>query len=266
MNPSTYGQSVTLTGTVYPPKATGMVSFYSNFAGLGKVEMKGGRATITLSTLPGGTESLTAIYDGDANDAPSTSPPLTQTVARASTFTGLTSSPDPSNIGQSVTFTASVSSTTATGTVTFYHGSTALGAGTVSDGIATLTVSNLSVGMHSITATYSGDGNYEGSTSPVRVQTVVAVAATTTTLVSSPNPSNLNQTVTLSATVSPATATGTVTFYHGTTSMGTATLSNGVATLAVSTLSAGQHSLTASYGGDANDAPSTSPAIIQTVN
>jgi hypothetical protein len=263
-NPTTYGQIVTLTATISPLAATGTVSFYSSTAALGKIGLNSGIAKLSISTLPGGLDPLIAVYSGDGTYPKSTSPTVTQTVNRASTFTGLTSSPNPSNFGQTVTFAATVSSTTATGTVTFYHGSTALGTSPVTGGTGALPISTLPVGAHSITATYSGDGNYEGSTSPPWLQTVKA--ATTTTLVSSPNPSNLNQKVTLSATVSPATATGAVTFYHGTTSMGTGTLSNGVATLAVSTLSAGQHSLTASYGGDANDAPSTSPAIIQTVD
>jgi hypothetical protein len=264
LNPSTYGQKLTLTAEVSPTAATGTVSFYSGAAALGQIALNNGVAKLKIATLPGGTDSLIALYSGDSTYPRSTSLPLTQTVNRAATFTGLTSSPDPSNLGQTVTFTASVSSTTATGTVTFYHGSTALGKATVGNGFATLATTALPTGSHSITAVYSGDGNYAGSNSPAWVQ--IVKATTTITLTSSPNPSNLNQTVTLTAAVSPSTATGTVTFYHGTTSMGTAALSNGIATLGVSTLTAGQHSLTAAYGGDSGDAPSTSPAITQTVN
>lgn len=93
----------------------------------------------------------------------------------------------------------------------------------------------------------------------------IPINPTTTALTSSPNPSTLNQSVTLTATVSPATATGTVTFFHGTTAVGTSALVGGAATLGVSNLSKGAHSLTATYGGDAEDLPSTSPAVNQIV-
>src|SRR5205823_15008247 len=91
-------------------------------------------------------------------------------------------------------------------------------------------------------------------------------AATSTGLASSPNPSTFGQSVALTATVSPSAATGTVTFKDGSTSLDTGTLSNGTATLTLSTLATGPHSLTAVYGGDANDAASTSPALTHTVN
>ena len=171
-NPSSYGQPVTLTATVSPLQATGTISFYSGFAGLGKIGLTNGQATITISTLNGGSDSLTAEYSGDATHPKSESAALIQTVNRASTFVGLTSAPDPSTVGQTVIFKATVSSTTATGTVTFYDGSTNLGGGTVANGVATLQVFTLSAGNHTITAVYMGDSNYEPSTSPNRIQKV----------------------------------------------------------------------------------------------
>jgi hypothetical protein len=48
-----------------------------------------------------------------------------------------------------------------------------LGSSVINSGQATLTLSSLAPGAHSITATYIGDPNNEGSsTSPVLVQTV----------------------------------------------------------------------------------------------
>jgi uncharacterized delta-60 repeat protein len=96
------------------------------------------------------------------------------------TTTTLTSSLNPSTYGQSVTFTATVtvsySYDVATGTVSFYDGSTLLGSGTLStaNGVttATFTTASLAVGTHSITATYSGDSNDLPSTSAVLSQTV----------------------------------------------------------------------------------------------
>ena len=88
--------------------------------------------------------------------------------------TTLTSSTNPSASGQSVTFTATVApnSGTPTGTVAFLDGTTQLGTGALSSGTATFSTTSLSVGSHSITAVYSGDGNFASSTSAVLTQTV----------------------------------------------------------------------------------------------
>ena len=83
------------------------------------------------------------------------------------TSTSLISSLNPSNFGQSVTFTATVSSEsgTPTGTVTFKDGATALGTVNLSGGQTQLSTSTLSVATHSITATYSGTSTFSPSTS-----------------------------------------------------------------------------------------------------
>lgn len=66
---------------------------------------------------------------------------------------------NPSTVGQTVIFTANVAPSTATGTVTFLDGTTAIGSGMLSGGKATLSTSGLSPRIHSITASYSGDAN-----------------------------------------------------------------------------------------------------------
>src|SRR5205807_1008637 len=79
----------------------------------------------------------------------------------------------------------------------------------------------------------------------------------------------LGSAVTFTATVTSSamgTPTGTVTFQDGAATLGTGMLSGGNATLATSALVGGVHSITAIYGGDANFASSTSPALMQTVN
>jgi putative nucleotidyltransferase with HDIG domain len=87
------------------------------------------------------------------------------TVNKASIGLSMSSSVGTSTQGHSVTFTATVTGTGATGTVTFGDGETTLGSSTLSNGTATYTISTLSVGSHSITAIYSGDANFAGSTS-----------------------------------------------------------------------------------------------------
>src|SRR4029077_18347928 len=160
-----------------------------------------------------------AVYSGDTNYASSTSSAFTQTVNKVTTATTLTSSLNPSTFGQAVTLTATVSpSSGPTGTVQFFDGATPLGTVALSGGTASLTTSTLAVGAHSITAVYSGDTNYAGSTSSALTQTVNRVT-TATALTSSLNPSVFGQAVTLTATVSPSSGpTGTVQFFDGATS------------------------------------------------
>jgi hypothetical protein len=184
----------------------------------------------------------------------------------APTTTTLGSAPNPSIYGQSVTFTATLSPSAATGSVQFFDGASSLGTVPVSGGNASLSMSTLSQGSHSITATYSGDTNYNGSTSSTLTQTINGSSVeTTTTLISNHNPSNNGQPVTFTATVSASTATGTVQFFDGSTSLGNAALNGGKASLTTSTLSAGSHSITAQYSGDASYNGSTSPVLSQVV-
>jgi hypothetical protein len=86
--------------------------------------------------------------------------------------TSLTSSPNPSAIGQSATFTATVTGLSPTGTVTFYDGTTVIGTCNLSAGSCSFTISSLSKGSHSITASYPGDGNNAASTSSALTQSV----------------------------------------------------------------------------------------------
>ncbi|UGV29152.1 autotransporter domain-containing protein [Rhodopseudomonas boonkerdii] len=188
-------------------------------------------------------------------------------VARANSNVTLVASPNPSLPGQAVTFTATVSGALPTGTVTFQDGTTTLGTGTLSGGLATFTTSALTSGTHAITAVYGGDTNNMSNTSSVLNQ-AVNQTATATVLVSSANPSTPGQAVTFTATVTgtSGTPTGTVTFMDGAATLGTGTLSSGLATLTTSALPSGTHAITAIYGGDANNASSTSSALSQAVN
>src|SRR5262249_38229733 len=97
------------------------------------------------------------------------------TITQANSTTTVSSSSSTSVYGQSVTFTATVTSGsgTPTGTVTFLDGSTILGTGTLdATGKATFTTSGLAVANHSITAVYGGSSNFTGSTSVALTQTV----------------------------------------------------------------------------------------------
>jgi hypothetical protein len=96
------------------------------------------------------------------------------TLSKASIGLSMSSSLSTAVHGREVTFTATVTGTGATGTVTFKDGETSLGSSTLSNGTATYATSTLSAGTHSITAVYSGDGNFAGNTSssvPLTVKT-----------------------------------------------------------------------------------------------
>lgn len=258
------GVSVTFTAHVVPATATGSVTFTDGSATLGSASVSNGVATFTTSALAGGSHSITAAYQGDSFDAASTSSPVAVTVAKATTTTTLQVSPATPTVGQTVTFTATTSPSSATGTVVFSDGSSTLGSAPLSNGVATMTTSTLAAGSHAVSATYQGDAAHTGSTSPATGVTV-AQATTTTTLTGTPQTVTQGQAVTLTATVTPSSATGTVTFTSGSTTLGTANLNGGTAVISTTTLPVGQDPVTASYNGDPANAASTSSPITVTV-
>src|SRR5207302_9648385 len=138
----------------------------------------------------------------------------------------------------------------ATGTIQLRDGSTNLATVNVdSTGHATFTTSALSPASHTMRAAYSGDRNFQSSTSASQTQTVNA--STTTTLTSSRNPSTRGQSVTFTAMVvaTGGTPTGTVTFSDGTNVLASRSLSGGQASFSTTGLSRGSHSITATYNG-----------------
>ena len=193
LNPSALGQSVTFMATVTPTGSgtpTGVVVFWDGGTELGNFALNGGHASLSTSALSVGTHSITAVYGGDSTFSGSTSSVLSQTVtgnAGGATSTSISSSPNPANSGQAVTFTATVTSSGSgnlSGSVTFEDGATTLGSAELNQGRATLTISSLAVGAHSITAVYGGDSTFSGSTSPVLTQTIGTGAQTSSTTTS----------------------------------------------------------------------------------
>lgn len=191
-NPSVVGQTVTYTAAVTATSGTptGDVEFYSGGTAISSCTSQAlsgsspDTATCALSYTSPAADAITAKYLGASHYATSTSSALTQTVDKASTTVGLTSGTNPSLSGNPVEFTATVAPVSPgagspTGTVTFYYGSTNLGSGTLSNGMATYTTtgSQLPAGTDSITASYSGDANFLTSTSAALSQGVTANSA-----------------------------------------------------------------------------------------
>jgi Ca2+-binding RTX toxin-like protein len=286
-----YGQAVTYSATisVVAPGAgapSGTVQFLDGGYVLDteSLQLVNGQyqANFTTSGLAVGAHTITASYSGDGNFLASSGNTVT-TVSQAATTTGLVSSVSPAVYGQPVTFTATVSITapgagTPTGTVQFQDGNNVVDTETLQlvngQYQASYQTSSLSVGTHTLTASYSGDGNFTGSTSSA-VNQAVNPAATTTALTSSANPSVYGQSVTLTATVQVSapgggTPTGVVNFYDGNTLLGSGSLAvvngNNQAAYTTSALSVATHSITATYQGDTNFTTSTSGAVSQVVN
>jgi Bacterial Ig-like domain (group 3)/Right handed beta helix region len=184
LNPSVFGQPVTVTATLSPAPPgtatpTGRVVFLDGSRYLGTVDLSNGQASFTVANLGAGTHTIHVNYGGDLFYAPS-SGTLTQSVRSAATTTALASSANPSTFGQPVTFTATVAvigpgAGVPTGSVQFADGAIILGTVPLSAGQATFTTSTLSLGIHSMRALYVHSSNYSSSTSPVLVQTVGSV-------------------------------------------------------------------------------------------
>lgn len=277
LNPSAVGQAVTFTATVSssagaPPNGE-TITFKNGSSILGTAPLSAGAASLTTSSLAAGIYTITATYPGDATFAASTSPGLREVVnstTKSATATTLVSSLNPSVYGQSVTWTATVTtsgSVPPSGKVNFTWSIYTIGSATLnSSGVATLTKSNLNADTYPLTAVYVGDASNLGSTSPV-VSQVVTQATSSAALTSSPNPSTPGQLVTFTATITSPTAkpTGPVAFAVGKTVLGTAQLNGGKAKFTTSTLAVGSTKVTATFNGDSNIAKS-SASVTQTVH
>lgn len=303
-SPAAWGQPVTLSVTVTPAVLpsngipTGTVTFYDGGTAISgsPVAIPSGSETATLNGVllsVGSHTAITAKYNGDNNFASVTSAPATLVVNKAATGTTISSiTPAAATYGQSnITITAAVTVTspgagTPTGTVTFYDGGASgpvLGSASVSAGVASIQIaatnpslSNPLIGAHNIVAVYSGDSNFQTSTSSSSQLTVGKSNSTTTVISStgpSPSQSVVGQTVVFTATVlgtGVGTApTGTVTFSSNGAPIGSAPVSvnGGVATavLAVPSngvlpLPVGTDIISAAYSGDSNYNVSNSPA------
>ena len=195
--------------------------------------------------------------DGTLDLVVTAAPPTLTTLA-------LTSSSTAPEFGATVTFTATLTPTAGTGTITFKDGATTIGTGTLGAGVASFSSAALSVGAHTITATYGGDSIYAASTSNTVTVTVASISSTLTATTSNATPT-AGESVTFTASLSPTSGTGTVTFKDGTTTLGTGTLSAGIATFSTATLTVGAHTITMVYAGDSTHDPATSNAITVTI-
>ena len=282
-----YGQNITFKASVASPSATptGTVTF--TIDGVATVPASinlsaaGNNTAIatytTTAPISVGVHAIDAAFTAakNANFLPGDG--TLSVEVDAGTSTVLTSSVNGSttSLGTSVSFTAKVNASggvTPDGTVIFNDGATALSGPMAIDaaGLATFTTTSLTVGLHAITAQFSGDSNNYILPSKSAALNLDVQGASNITLGSSPNPSTYGDSVTFTVKVdsnSGTAATGKVTFLDGTTQIGTANLAGnpGTATFSISSLTAGSHSIAATYPGDQNNGASYA-SIAQVVN
>lgn len=284
---TTVGDRVVFTASlkaagVLVPTATGNIILKEGGAFVGAAQLVEGKATISISTLALGTHTLTAEYAGDANYSASKSGNVVVNIVDnnlINTTTKLTASKSVAALGDTITFTATVTPNTATGQVRFMdsvngQGAVAINIAAVNNGVAVFTTKLLGNGVHSVTAIYEPQGQFNTSTSDpvtVTVGTVQQPANTgttpsTTTLTVDKTTSAYGEAVRFSVTVTPNTATGTVTIYEGTTPRGTITLGNdGTGSTLLNGFEPGTRTLYASYNGSNVYAASKSADVTITV-
>jgi hypothetical protein len=137
---------------------------------------------------------------------------------------------------------------------------------TLTNGTGTFSATLRTAGSETITAADTVTSSIAGTSNQINVTSPAAIASSVN-LTSSRNPSSFGEPVTFTATVTGATPTGTVTFKDGATVLGTGPLNaSGQASFTTTSLKVGSHSITAAYGGNAGNLPSTSTALAQAVN
>jgi hypothetical protein len=242
--PSHPGQPVTFTATVSTrtaPVAAGTVSFEIGGTVLATEPVTaGGTASFTTTSLPLGSSTVTAVYSGVSNILGSTSAGLTQLVVPYSTVTTVTSSTNPSRIGQPVTLTATVTADgmpVTSGIVTFVRGNTLIGRAALgADGTASMTTSSLPQGDVRIQAAFGGNPDNDGSTSQAFIQAVDRFdTATTLTATTQTRPNGKVREVLVAAVdaigVAGVTPAGVVIFRRNGRVIGRGRLVGGAATL-----------------------------------
>jgi hypothetical protein len=281
-----HGHPVTATVTVAPTSGTGSptgdIALLGSTQGVDLGNLSSGAISSAVSSLPGGSYSVTANYGGDGTFGASASPGVAVSIA-----------PEPSTIafggfleGQSTTPSSIVNTTyggflalqvavagasglgTPTGTLNFtdtFNGSTSplLSSTLNSQGNAVVQETQLALGSHKLNVAYSGDASFNaGSAGPV---TVNIAQGPTQTIVFGPTGALPNSSVQVEAIVLPNGAidpTGTVQFMDGSNKLGTpVTLTNLVAAFTTTQLAAGANVITAVYSGDPNFLASTSGAL-----
>jgi Bacterial Ig-like domain (group 3) len=230
--------------------------------------------TLSGTTCVAGSYPVMAtVTDSAVPTANSGSQAFTLLVNKANTTTSVISDVNPSVFQQMVTFTVTVTpqySCPLTGTVTLLDGASPIASNLpLIGGVATFTTSALAVGIHSITASYSNDANFNSSSSGVWSQTVNKASTQISFNSVSPATAFVGQPITISYTFSvvapggssPIAPSGNITITatdnansvpHNSSCVASPTLGGGVCQLSPPPPAAGAYTYTITYAGDPN--------------
>ena len=276
LNPSTAGQSVTFTATVAPNTGTlpdgEFITFKNGAIILATVPLRAGTASFAIKTLPRGTGNITAIYNFDGLYGASVGQ-VSQVVKSwggLPTSVSVTATPNPAPMLQSITLSAAVTSLNGTipdrEQVTFYEGTTVLGAAPISAGTANFVTSAYIPSTRHIRAIYPGDATFKFSSGTVNAVMLGFPTAIFSPL-EQPNPSIYGQKVTFYVTVTGGNSWGLPTgsvkltwdrFTIATVPVQPAYSIGATATYTTSILNADTYPLQAIYSGDSLFASSAS--------
>ena len=266
--PPVSGQTITLNATVTgvgtAPTPTGNVEFFDGTTMLNAGTLQNGTTTVTGTVPTVATHTITALYQGDpnynsVNSASTATGPTGTTMTTTALVLSGTAIPQGNALLMTANITpaATVNGTAPTGTVTFSAASQGvLGTASVTGGGAQLQITPAQ-GSYSITAMYSGDGNYAASTSAASTVTVSAAntstAVLTATIASLSGAAGTTDPIMASVTVTGGgTPTGPITVSQGTQVLASGNLTSTGANTASVTLSptlpatAGNYPLTVS--------------------
>jgi uncharacterized protein len=266
----TVGTAVNYSVVLTPAAATGSVTVSASASESCTTAVVAGVATCSITYASAGARIINAAFTGGAGFQNSTCGPLNQTIAPATAGVALSSSVNPSFIGQTTLLTATVTGLAPTGSVTFVAGAATLGSATLSGAgnsrTASISVASLPTGTAALRANYAGDTNNAASQSAI-VNQLVQPGATTTVLISTPAQPAFGQPITLTATVSvtaPAIgpASGTVSFFDNGAPVGSAPVINGVAQITLNNSGAGLRSFSARFEGNASFLSSSSLSVV----
>lgn len=263
-----FGSSVTFNATTVAaaPGAgtpTGTVSFLVDNVVVGTAPLTNGTASLTVPSLAAGTNRVVkASYAGDVNFKSSEGLATGGITVNkvASTFT-LTQDGVSTVHGKPVVFQATIdgAGATPTGAVTFTIDNVPRTPVTLVGGTAALTVSDLTVGPHTVSASYGGGPNHLASSATIAAGHLVTSIGTTLT-VSVPTGVSFGQgaTVTASLVADSGSPTGTVAFTVDGTVQPAVNLVNNSASLVLPGLAAGPHTVLATFSADTPFAGSSS--------
>ena len=280
-------QPVYFTASVFGFDPTGTVTWSSN-SSTGSFspsvctlssESSYGTCATTYTDTSAGTVTITANYSGDTNNIQSNgSATLEESAQAVSSSIYFSCSPNPAHVNEPVNCFAVVYGLAPTGTVTWSSNSST---GSFSPSVCTLsseisessyvycstTYTDTNTGTVTITASYSGDPNNTPSNCSAFLEESSQAVSSSTYVYCSPNPAHVNEPVYFTASVYGLDPTGTVTWSSnsstGSFSPSVCTLSYGSCSTTYTDSSYGTVTITATYSGDTNNAPSNGTTILE---